>query len=89
MSKPDRRRKTRGPSRLKFRVKARRIDRDGSAVGVVSGIDEILIIEREGRPLVDAVRVVGSQHLFRAVLEGAVADEDSDCLLYTSDAADE
>ena len=51
------------------------IDRNRPAVGVVGGICDELIIERQEGPFVEADRIVGFQYFFFPVVELAIAYE--------------
>src|SRR5258708_11311225 len=60
---------------LKLAVQPPREDRDWSAVGVVGGVDDELIVGGERKIPVDRVGVVGLQSSFSAVVELTVADQ--------------
>jgi len=54
------------------------IDRDRAAIGVIAGVDNELVVERQGGPLVEAIRVIGFQYLLLAVIKLAVADQNAE-----------
>jgi hypothetical protein len=54
--------------RSELRVEPARKYMDRPAVGIVSGVDDELIVEREARPVVQTVRVKGLQDLLRPVV---------------------
>src|SRR5882757_4418779 len=62
---------------LKLPVQPCRKDRDRSAVGVVSRVGDQLVVGGEGKVLVDGVGVIGFENLFGAVVDAAVADQET------------
>src|SRR5580704_17603349 len=61
----------------KRRMDPYRVYRHRPAGGVVSRIDDELIVETERRPLPERVRVIGLERFLRAVVESTIADQDS------------
>src|SRR5207245_1948192 len=61
-----------------LRVKSARKDRNGPAVGIVSGIVDELIVEGERRPFVEAVGVVRFEDLFPPIVELPIADQNTE-----------
>src|SRR5580704_11066737 len=61
----------------KRRMDPYRVYRHRPAGGVVSRIDDELIVETERRPLPERVRVIGLERFLRAVVESTIPDQDS------------
>lgn len=61
-----------------LRMKSCGIDRDRAAIGVIAGVDNELVVERQGGPLVEAIGVIGFQYLLLAVIKLAVADQNAE-----------
>src|ERR1700682_4104056 len=59
----------------KLRMSTRREDRNGPAVGVVGGIGDELIIERQRTPLVDLICIVRLEDFLFAVVQLAITDQ--------------
>src|SRR5581483_11619398 len=62
----------------KLSVQAAREDRDRATIGVVGGIDDVLIVEGQGAPARELQRVVGLENPLRAVVQPAVADQEAE-----------
>src|SRR6266705_287391 len=63
---------------LKFGVQPRGQDRDRPAVGVVGGVSDELIVEREIEIFANVVGIIGLEDLFLTVVEPSVADNDAE-----------
>src|ERR1700688_630626 len=56
-------------------VQTSRKDGNRSAVGIVAGIVDELIVKAERGPLVEAVGIIGFENLLGAIVELAIADQ--------------
>src|SRR3974390_2136116 len=63
--------------RLKLRVQPQGVHRDRTAVGIVRGVTNELVIDGQHRPSVEAVGIVGLQYLLRPVVELPITNQDA------------
>src|SRR5436190_23078731 len=63
---------------LKLAVQAAGKNVHRSAIGVIGGIGDELIIRSDGKVLVDRKRVIGLQNSFWLIIEPAVADQQAE-----------
>src|ERR1700742_2469577 len=63
---------------LEFAVETSREHGDGSAVGVIGGICDELIVRSDRKTLGHRISVIGFQDLFGAVIELAVTDQEAE-----------
>ncbi len=68
---------SRDRSRSELHMESGRIDRDRPTVGVIAGVGDQLIVERQRRPFVEADGVIGFHHFLRAIVELSVPDQDA------------